>query len=115
MPTRCGQALTSTSKDAVVTHEATLRFSDQPDPSMPDQLTIDDGDPGSDQLLKTQLLEIVSQLIFTLQLAKGSTVACQDVHRDLIAFVRTKLFEICRPKVGLLVDEIYVSFLPNLQ
>jgi hypothetical protein len=48
MPARCGQAPTSASKDAVVTHETTLRFSDQPDPSMLDQLIVDDGDPGSD-------------------------------------------------------------------
>jgi hypothetical protein len=82
---------------------------------MPDQLIVDDGDPGSDQLLKIRLLEIVSQLIFTPQLAKGSTVVCQDVHLDLIAFVRMRLFEICRAKVGLLTDEIYVSSLPNLQ
>jgi hypothetical protein len=82
---------------------------------MPDQLIVDNGNTGSDQLLKTRILEIVSQLIFTLQLAKGPTVACQDVHSDLIAFVRTRLFEICRVKVGLLADEIYVSSLPNLQ
>jgi hypothetical protein len=65
--------------------------------------------------LKTRLLEIVSQLIFTLHLAKGSTVVCQDVHPDLIAFVRTRLFEICGAKVGLLVDQIYVSSLPSLR
>jgi hypothetical protein len=109
IPTWCGEAPTSASKDAVVTHETTLHFSDQPDPSMPDQLIVDNGDAGSNQLLKTRLLEIVSQLIFTLQFAKGSTVVCQDVHPDLIAFVRTRLFEICRAKVGLLADEIYVS------
>jgi hypothetical protein len=84
-------------------------------PSMPDQLIVDDRDPGSDQLLKTRLLEMVSQLIFTLQFAKGSTVVCQDVHPDLIAFLRTRLFEICRAKVELLADEIYASSLPNLQ
>jgi hypothetical protein len=36
MPTRCGQAPTSANKDAVITHETTLRSSDQPDPSIPD-------------------------------------------------------------------------------
>jgi hypothetical protein len=60
IPTRCGQAPTSASKDAVVTHETTLRFSDQSDSATPDQLIVDDGGPGSDHLLKTQLLEIVS-------------------------------------------------------
>jgi hypothetical protein len=115
MPIRCGQAPPSASKDAVVIHETTLRFSDQPDPSMPDHLIADDSDPGSNQLLKTRLLEIVSQLIFTLQLAKVPIVVCQDVYPDLIAFVSTRLFEICRAKVGLLTDEIYISPLPNLQ
>jgi hypothetical protein len=82
---------------------------------MPDQSIVDDGDPGSDQLLKTRLLETVSQLTFTLQLAKASTVVCQDVYLDLIAFVRTRLFEICHAKVGLLAYEIDVISLPNLQ